>query len=90
LANPKYFSGEEFMHLSTPENRNGANNARRAAQEDIRLERQQVLDNYITNYAELGQQLGSAETGSVVAQAVSAAFEQTRNSFDRLHQERAA
>lgn len=88
LANPKYFSGEEFMHLSTPENRNGANNARKAAQEEIRLERQQVLDNYITNYAELGQQLGSPDTGAIVAQAVSAAFEQTRNSFDRLHLER--
>jgi hypothetical protein len=47
-----------------------------------------VLDNHVTNYAELGQQLGSAETAAVVAQAVSAAFDQTRNSFDRLHLER--
>jgi hypothetical protein len=88
LANPKHFSGEEFAHLSTPENMMGANTARKAAQEEIRLERQQVLDNYITNYAELGQQLGSPDTGAIVAQAVSAAFEQTRNSFDRLHLER--
>lgn len=88
LVNPKYFSGEEFIHLSTPENKNGANNARKAANEEIRLQRQNVLDQHVTNYSELGQKLGSAQTSDAVNQAVAAAFEQTRQSFDRLHQQR--
>jgi hypothetical protein len=88
LANPKYYEGEEFAHVSTAERADAPKQARAAAQEQIRRERQHVLDNHVTNYATLGEQLGGPETASRVAQAVAQAFEDTRRSFDEIHRAR--
>jgi len=90
LAHPRYYSGEEFAHLVTKERPDAPKQARAAAQELVRIERQRVLDNHVTNYARLGEQLGGAETASLVSQAVTQAFEDTRRSFDELHQARTA
>ena len=88
LANPKYYDGEEFAHVSTAERADAPKRARDAAQEPIHLERQRVLDGHVTSYSALGEQLGGAETAGCVAQAVAAAFEDTRRSFDEIHRAR--
>jgi hypothetical protein len=90
LVNPKYYEPEEFAHVSTAVKADAPKQARAAAQDLIRIERQRVLDHYITDYSALGAQLGGAETASLISQAVTAAFEDTRKSFDALHQARLA
>ncbi len=90
LANPKYYEGEEFAHVSTAERADAPKHARAAAQELVRVERQRVLDSHVTSYSTLGQQFGRGETASRIAQAVGAAFDDTRQSFDELHQARTA
>jgi hypothetical protein len=90
LTHPKYYEPEEFAHISTAVKADAPKQARAAAQELIRVERQRVLDHYITDYSALGGQLGGAETASLISQAVTAAFDDTRKSFDALHQARLA
>jgi hypothetical protein len=51
--------------------------------------RRQALAEHVTDYRHLGAELGSASTAVRVTEAVLAAFEHTRASFDTLHQQRA-
>ena len=88
LAHPKYYEPAEFAHISTATKADAPKHARAAAQELIRIERQRVLDHYVTDYSVLGEQLGGPETAGRIAEAVSVAFESTRKSFDTLHQTR--